>query len=276
MRSTRERCRAGACRGCFWPARCSTWTARSADTTSRPPGAPAGWRGPLPPEQPEHPVMRGEVSDLRRNFCPCSWSNGCGIITGRAVRPITSLHQPCEEWTPMLRVHLAGAALLSLVLALPAQAQKKDPKNPPNLPLEAEKYLKPGQLTGKLGAVNGSTFVLRLDFDRLELKPGARNQRNSNRQYTNLIREYDRLARAQQQLVRARTPQQQLTALRQIQQVTAQIQRTTLQQLGVGNLQSSPFVVKKDFRDFDVEMSTNVEIRTAFLPFAYDDMGDPK
>jgi len=175
----------------------------------------------------------------------------------------------------MLRVHLACAALLSLVLALPAQAQK-DPKKPANLPLEADKFLKPGLLTGKLGAVNGSTFVLRLEFDRLELKPGARNQRNTNRQYTNLIREYDRLARAQSQLVRARTPQQQISAMRQIQQVSGQIQQTTLQLLGVGALQTSPFVVKKDFRDFDVEMATNVEVRTAFLPFAYDDMGDPK
>ena len=42
-RSIRGPCRASGCRACTSPENCSIWTAPSADTTSRPPGAPAGW-----------------------------------------------------------------------------------------------------------------------------------------------------------------------------------------------------------------------------------------
>src|SRR5260370_1080550 len=119
----------------------------------------------------------------------------------------------------MRRITLAGAALLSLVLAVPAQAQKKDPKKSEG-PLEAAKILKPGDFLGKLGIVNSSTFVLRLEFDHLELKPGARSQKNPSSQYQNLLREYSRLAQARQKLANARTPQQQMSALRQMQQIS--------------------------------------------------------
>jgi len=156
------------------------------------------------------------------------------------------------------------------------QGQGKKDQKTPTAPLEAEKVLRPGQYVGKLVVLNGSNLVFRLEFVRLELKPGAQNQRNTNRAYQNLLNEYSRLSRAQQQLVRARTPQQQISALRQIQTVSLQIQRSTLQQLGFGGLQNSPYVLKKDFRDIEVELAPNVEVRTFFLPFVYDDMGNPK
>src|SRR5437016_1924563 len=123
----------------------------------------------------------------------------------------------------MPRVPLAGVALLSLVLAVPAHAQKPDLKKPGTALLEAAKVLKPGDVSGKLGMINGSNFILRLEFDRLELKPGAQNKQNPSRSYQSLLREYNRLSQAQRRLATARTPQQQMSAVRQIQQVTAQI-----------------------------------------------------
>ena len=51
----------------------------------------------------------------------------------------------------MPRVPLAGVALLSLVLAVPAHAQKPDLKKPGTALLEAAKVLKPGDVSGKLG-----------------------------------------------------------------------------------------------------------------------------
>jgi hypothetical protein len=175
----------------------------------------------------------------------------------------------------MRSVSLAGAALLSLVLTMSAQAQKKAP-NKSEAPLEAAKVLKPGNFVGKLGNVNSSTFVLRLEFDHLDLKPGASKQRNQTTQYQNLLREYSRLTQARQKLANARTPQEQMNALRSMQQISAQIQRSISQQLGAAGLSGSPYVLKKDYRDLEVELAPNVSVRTNFLPFAYDDMGNPK
>jgi len=124
--------------------------------------------------------------------------------------------------------------------------------------------------------VNSSTFVLRLQFDHLELKPGAQKQRNTSSQYQTLLREQNKLSQAQQRLANARTSQQQMAALRQLQQISAQIQRTISKQTGAGGLKASPYVLKTDYRDVEVELAPNVTVRTGFLPFVYDDMGDPK
>jgi len=179
----------------------------------------------------------------------------------------------------MRRVHLAWAGVLALVLALPAQAQdkKKDKAAKDKLAsvLDAAQFLKPGQYDGKLDTVNGSTFILRIEFQRYELKPGAQNSRNTNRQYQNVLRDYNHLAQAQQRLAQARTPAQQMNALHSIQSISNQLQTHSLRALRAAG-QQSPLIVKTDHRDFDVEMATNVEVRTLILPFAYDDMGNPK
>jgi len=177
----------------------------------------------------------------------------------------------------MRRVPLAWAGVLALVLALPAQAhnKKKDNQKDKQPAMDAALILKPGQYDGKLDTVNGSTFILRIEFQRYELKPGAGNSRNTNRQYQNLLRDYNHLSQAQQRLARARTPAQQASALPSIQSISNQIQTHSLRALQATG-QQSPLIVKTDHRDFDVEMATNVEVRTFALPFAYDDMGNPK
>src|SRR5204863_6584233 len=103
----------------------------------------------------------------------------------------------------MRRAHLAGAALLALTLAPPARAQdrNKDPKKPAQV-LEASKVLRPGDVVGKLLRSSGNTFTLRLEFDTVELKPGARAS-SANRQQQNLINQQQKLARLQQQLATA-------------------------------------------------------------------------
>ena len=54
-----------ACRACTSPAKCSTWTARSAATTSRRRGAPAGWReGAFTDHQRDNPRLMRHLTTL--------------------------------------------------------------------------------------------------------------------------------------------------------------------------------------------------------------------
>src|SRR5262249_3501725 len=78
----------------------------------------------------------------------------------------------------------------------------------------------------------------------------------------------------QDRLARARTFQQQRDALHQIEQINRGIQGHANALAAAG--QQSPFNVKLDRRTVEVEMATNVEVRTVFLPAAYDDMGNLK
>jgi predicted Rossmann fold flavoprotein len=68
-RSTRARCAPRSCRGCTSPARCWTWTASPAATTSRRPGPRAGWQG-YPPQTARtrlaHDSGTGQVRVMRR------------------------------------------------------------------------------------------------------------------------------------------------------------------------------------------------------------------
>src|SRR5438309_671433 len=87
-------------------------------------------------------------------------------------------------------------------------------------------------------------------------------------------RDQDRLASAYDRLARARTPQQQRDSKHQVEQINRAIQghANALSSVGLQSL----FNVKYDHRRFEVEMATNVEVRTLFLPAAYDDMGNLK
>lgn len=172
----------------------------------------------------------------------------------------------------MRSVYLAGAFMLTLVLALPAQAQKKPgQKQKPGQTLEADKVLKPGDVAGRLAAVSGNLFTLRVDYNSLELAPNARNIINSaNRQNQNLARQFNRLAQLQNQLGSARSARQYQSIMRQINSVVGQLQRTA------GRGQQSPYRVVRKSANIEIEMSPDVKIRTNFLPFAYDDMGEPK
>jgi hypothetical protein len=170
---------------------------------------------------------------------------------------------------------LAWATVFVLVPGLAgtsaAQAQgKKNPGKKPAVPVvEAESALKPGQLAGKLGQVSGSALTLRVEFDRLELKSNTGRGTNG-RNNTNLIRMQQRMAQAQQRLQTARTPQQRMSAMRQLEQ----LQRQMLQGGSRGG--QSPYKVVKDYKDFEIDLAASAEVRTMFLPTVYDEKGNFK
>lgn len=172
----------------------------------------------------------------------------------------------------MKNVYLAGAFMLSLVLALPAQAQKKNkPGKKPTQTLEAEKVFRPGAVAGKLTYLSGNTFTLRVTYASLEWKPNARQILNNiNRQNQGLVGQLNRLGQLQNQLAGARSGRQRNNIMNQINRLSGQIQRTA------GRNQQLPYRLAQKTADVEIEMSPDVKIRTNFLPFAYDDMGNPK
>src|SRR6516162_5205970 len=127
----------------------------------------------------------------------------------------------------MRHVYLAGACVLTLILALPAQAQNKKPGKKPQQTLEAEKVLGPGNVLGRLVYLSGNTFTLRVAYNSLELKPNARQIANTtNRQYQTLVNQINRLAQLQNQLMTARSQRQYNSIMSQINRLSSQIQST--------------------------------------------------
>ena len=173
----------------------------------------------------------------------------------------------------MRSVYLVGTCVLALVLALPAQAQTKNKQKgqKPGQALEAEKVLPPGNVSGRLTSLSGSLLTLRVEYATLEWKPNARATLNSaDRQNQQLINQLNRLAQLQNQAMNARSPKQYNGIMRQINNLANQIQRTA------SKTQQVPYRAVKKAVNINIEMSPDVKIRTKFLPFAYDDMGDPK
>jgi hypothetical protein len=164
--------------------------------------------------------------------------------------------------------------VLTLVLALPAQAQNKKPgQKPGQQTLEAEKVFGPGNLAGQLLTLSGNLLTVRVDYTTLELKPNARQiLGNASRQNQNLLNQLNRLAQLQNQLAGARSQKQYNSIMNQINRLAGQIQRTA----GNGRGQQSPYRVVQKSVNVEIEMSPDVKIRTNFLPVAYDDMGELK
>src|SRR4051794_35902547 len=105
----------------------------------------------------------------------------------------------------MRRLFPAWAVLVALALPVRAQEEKKKP-DAKKEPLDASKVLRPGDTIGKLGKVSGNSFILQLEYNTVELKPGAKAV--ADKRYQNLQRQQQKLASLQQQLLNARTAKQ--------------------------------------------------------------------
>lgn len=175
---------------------------------------------------------------------------------------------------------LRVAGLLALVLAVPAQA--KDKKKKPGTPVvEADDLFQAGQkLSGKVVVASDTAVRLRMEFERLELKqPNATPKANGNRQLQELLRQQQQIARAQQKIATARNPRERMQAIQNLQRqmATQQVQALRKELQARGNAaRNSPFKIVKDVKDVDVDLDDSVTFRTSFLPFQYDDMGNPK
>jgi hypothetical protein len=170
-------------------------------------------------------------------------------------------------------LQLAGVGFLTLTLVIPVQAQdKKKDKTPATEPIDAEKALKPGKIPGKLTMASESSLRLRVESIRYELKPGAKPDQGTQQ----LLNLQQRIGRAQQRALNARNQNEYVRALQELQNLTQQLQlEATKQQLGLGG-QQSPYKEVKEYKEYDIELSEKVKFRIKTLPFAYDDMGNPK
>lgn len=179
----------------------------------------------------------------------------------------------------MRKFHLAMAGLLALGLAAPAPAQGNNDKKPVPV-VDGDDILKPGEITGKLGTVAGSTFTLRMEYDTLELRPtrtGGSTGRTSGRTgATTLQRNAVELARLKVQMMAARTPQQRLQVLLKVRNLAAKVQRDQARLAGGRGRRSSPFRVVKEYQDIEIDMSSGIQVRTAFVPAMFDDKGQPR
>ncbi len=182
-------------------------------------------------------------------------------------------------------LHLAGAALMAVVLASSAQAQKDkkkdDPKKGAVEAIDAEK-LKPGQVIGKVMQFSETSIRVRVDYVHYELNQakGRNSVLAADRQAQHLIREQQAIARAQQRLVNARNPAEQWRALQDLQNRSSQMQseavRAQLQALTGKNGGQNLFKEVHEYKDVDIELDDKVVYRTSFLPYVFDDMGNPK
>jgi hypothetical protein len=113
---------------------------------------------------------------------------------------------------------------------------------------------------------------LRVTYERLELKKQSGRNRPAN--YDNLLRQQAAIARAQARVAQARTPQQLASALRSLQQANASALRSALQ--GAARGAQNPYTVKKESRDFIIQLAPEASIRVSWAPVEYDDMGNLK
>jgi hypothetical protein len=191
----------------------------------------------------------------------------------------------------MIRIYTAG--LLALALAGPALAQgKKDPKGKTEL-VDAEDALKPGQLVGKVMQATETAMLVRVEHTHVEVDEKAlqnalqkqRNPQVNRNQVQQILRQQQQMRQMRERLARARNPQEQMRAMQEIQRQMAQqaqkqqydMLRKLQQQAGKGPAKPANLLKEvKEYKDFNVELDDGVAYRTSFVPFAYDEMGNPK
>jgi hypothetical protein len=164
--------------------------------------------------------------------------------------------------------------LCVVVLLLGVSGISAADKNPgnnkqPTDPIDAEKVLQPGSVTGTVQVTGTGIITLRVNYQRLELKPGANTQQfRQNNSFLNLQRHEMELARLQQQMMNSRNPWQHM---QQIQRKMGEIERDMAAlQRGSGQ---NPYRLVNDHKDIDIHLADDVKYRRAELPLKYDDKG---
>jgi hypothetical protein len=157
--------------------------------------------------------------------------------------------------------------LLSLVIILPVQAAGKTGKGPtkdrsqPSTDRDYQALAQAHEVTGKLVSINGTdrTFTLRVEYQLVQPNPDARKGKQGQAPQ-NLLRQ-------QEQILRSRNP---FERARQLQQLQAQLQRQSLQQL---QAMKGAFKTVTEHKDFELEASPDSPVRMLRLPLEYDDKG---
>ena len=161
---------------------------------------------------------------------------------------------------------LATALLCGCFLAapLPAADPPKDVDGD-NLPS--------GVFTGKLASTPGSdgSFTMKVEIDRMELKPGA--ARNENREVQQLVRDQQRIEQTQGEIARARNRGEYQRLVRQL---AGEMERMQAQALKLQLKEGGDYAVKKDYKEIDFHTADDVKVRLMNPPVQFDDKGNPK
>jgi hypothetical protein len=164
-----------------------------------------------------------------------------------------------------MKCRFFGVGLLAvLTLGWPAvAADKKTPADKKSSASDAspgdyQAILDAHTVTGKLTAVGGSdkSFALRVEYQVAQPNP---NYKGNNGALGRLLREQDRI-------LRSRNPYQQAARLQQL-------QLDILKEQG-REANAVKFITQS--KDFDLESTPTVVVRTLELPADYDDKGNPK
>jgi hypothetical protein len=149
-------------------------------------------------------------------------------------------------------------------------------------------------LTGSIVSFDQKAISLRVEYTTLQVNPNYkppvlnRNARGYNSQAAqqhNLYRRYQDLQNQMMRSATARTPQQEMQAQMRIMQDMMQIQNQLMQMQirtatnaarANSNPNNQPFKQVKSTKDFTFDVEDKVVYRKMFLPYEFDDEGNPK
>jgi hypothetical protein len=202
------------------------------------------------------------------------------------------------------RIFAFGGVVVLLVALAPAdvvaQKKKNAKNNAPQYPQATETDYASLQshsqknLTGKIVTFDEKSVSLRVEYTTLQPNPNYkppvlnRNARGYNSQAAqqhNLYRKYQDLQNQMARAATARTPQQEMQAQMRIRQDMMQIQNQLMQQQmrmagtiarANSNPNNQPYKQVTKTMDFTFDLEDKVVYRKMFLPYEFDDEGNPK
>jgi len=204
----------------------------------------------------------------------------------------------------------AFGAMVAVFLAsdtLEVAAQKKKDKDANRditndaVPADYKALQKAKDVTGIIVAVSGTTVSFKVDSPRLEANPKFKAptitnpnakgyNAQANQQYRQ-VQEYQRIMRDYQQALNAKNPQERARAMQRYQQDLARFQQNMQREYSQllaraakdpnysknnANNTVDPFIVVHSYKEYELELQEKVVLRKMFLPFEFDDAGNPR
>jgi hypothetical protein len=173
---------------------------------------------------------------------------------------------------------LVGASLLALavVFTVPsvevhAQKKNKFAVPPATKPTDSSK-LAPGEFVGTLKSIPGTDRLFSIEYESQQLVPTGKGGGKGNGA-GNILQVQNQLRQAQTQVASANSPQQRQQAMRRIQQLQMQLNRSMA---GLGKGVPPGYKMSTVKREIEFQASEKVKVRTLFLPEQFDEKGNLK
>ena len=165
------------------------------------------------------------------------------------------------------------AGFLAMVVPTEVVAQKKKAPAadawPAATPDDYKAIQNRKEITGKFVSADAGNVTLRVEYPHQEANPKYKPTANSPQ--ANLMRQY---TTAMQSAAKAKTPQQAAMAQQNLARIQQQMMAMAAGKTADPNNQ--PFITVTNTKDFEFEIKEGASVRKMFLPFEYDDTGNPK